>query len=280
MGAPLAGATVLLTGASSGIGAALAPMLAERGATVALTGRRQDRLDAVLRACQAHEPRCRSYVIDLADVGATDALPGRVADDLGPIDILVNNAGAPMRRRVQDLTLPEVQRTMAVNFASPVRLTMAVLPGMLERDRGVIVNVSSFGGRAGIPAEAAYCASKFALSGWSESLAMDLWSTGVDVRLIIPGAIDTDIWDRPGNDPAHFSGDLEPPATVAAGIVAAIEGDRFEHYLPDLKGIAEFKTSAIDDFLAGAVAFAEAAATEAQAEAQPDAEPEGDAQQR
>ncbi|MBX3287501.1 MAG: SDR family oxidoreductase [Actinobacteria bacterium] len=258
----MAGSTVLLTGASSGIGAALAPMLAERGATVAITGRRADKLAEVLERCQQHQPACRSYEIDLADVAATDALPARVEADLGPVDILVSNAGAPMRRRVQDLTLPEVQSTMAVNFASPVRLTMALLPGMLERDRGVIVNVSSFGGRAGIPAEAAYCASKFALCGWSESLAMDLWSTGVDVRLVIPGAIDTDIWDRPGNDPAHFSGDLEPPETVAAAIVAAIEGDRFEHYVPDLKGIAEFKTSAIDDFLAGAVAFAEAAEAE------------------
>jgi short-subunit dehydrogenase len=259
VGAPIAGSTVLLTGASSGIGAALAQMLAERGATVAIAGRREEQLGAVLAACRRHQPDSRSYVIDLADVAATDALPGRVQTDLGPIDILVNNAGAPMRRRIQDLTLAEVQATMAVNFASPVRLTMALLPGMVERDRGVIVNVSSFGGRAGIPAEAAYCASKFALCGWSESLAMDLWSTGVDVRLIVPGAVDTDIWDRPGNDPAHFSGELEPPENVAAGILAAIEGDRFEHYLPDLKGIAEFKTSSIDDFLAGAVAFARAA---------------------
>lgn len=264
MGAPIAGSTVLLTGASSGIGAALAPMLAERGATVALTGRREDRLDAVLGECRRHQPACRAYLIDLADVAATDALPARVEGELGPVDILVNNAGAPMRRRIQDLTWAEVQATMAVNFASPVRLTVALLPGMLERDRGVIVNVSSFGGRAGIPAEAAYCASKFALCGWSESLAMDLWSTRVDVRLIVPGAVDTDIWDRPGNDPAHFSGDLEPPETVADGIVDAIEGDRFEHYLPDLKGIAEFKTSSIDDYLAGAVAFAQAADTESE----------------
>ena len=151
---------------------------------------------------------------------------------------------------------------MAVNFESPARVTMALLPGMLERDRGVIVNVSSFGGRAGIPAESAYCASKFALCGWSESLAMDLWHTGVEVRLIIPGAIDTDIWDRPGNDPAHFSGDLEPPATVATGIIAAIEGERFEHYLPDLSAIAEFKTASIDDYLAGSVAFADSAEAE------------------
>ena len=262
MGATIAGSTVLLTGASSGIGAALAPMLAERGATVAITGRRHDRLDAVLDRCREHQPGCRAYLVDLGDVAATDALPARVEADLGPVDLLINNAGTPMRRRIQELTLAEVQATMTVNFASPVRLTMALLPGMLERDRGGIVNVSSFGGRAGIPAETAYCASKFALCGWTEALAMDLFHTGVDVKLIVPGAVDTDIWDRPGSDRADYSGDLESPEVVAAGIVAAIEGDAFETYVPDLKAIAEFKTSSIDDYLAGTVAFADAARSE------------------
>lgn len=259
MATTIAGSTVLLTGGSAGIGAALAPLLASRGATVAITGRRQDRLDAVLAECREHQPDCQAYAVDLGDVVATDALPALVEGDLGPIDILVNNAGTPMRRRIQDLTLAEVQATMTVNFASPVRLTLALLPGMLERDRGCIVNVSSFGGRAGIPAETAYCASKFALCGWSEAMAIDLWHTGVDVRLILPGAVDTDIWDRPGSDPAHYAGELAPPEVVAEGIVAAIEGDAFETYVPDLKGIAEFKTSAIDDFIAGTVAFADAA---------------------
>jgi len=128
---------------------------------------------------------------------------------------------------------------------------------MLERDRGVIVNVSSFGGRAGIPGEAAYCASKFALCGWSESMALDLWHTGVEVRLILPGAIATEIWDLPGNDAPLYDGPLEPAETVGAGIIDAIEGDRFEHYLPDMKGLVEWKTSAIDEFMAGTVAFAD-----------------------
>jgi short-subunit dehydrogenase len=264
----LAGARVLLTGASAGIGAALAPMLAGRGASLALCGRDGDKLDAVVTQCRDVGASVRAYVVDLADAESAEALARNVDHEMGGVDVLINNAGAPMRRRVAQLTVEELARTMATNFESPARMSMVVLAGMLERDRGVIVNVSSFGGRAGIPAEAAYCASKFALCGWSESLAMDVWHTGVDVRLIIAGAVATDIWDRPGNDPAHFSGDLEPPETVAAGIIEAIEGDRFETYVPDLKGIAEFKTSTIDDFLAGAVAFADAA------------EAEGDAQHR
>ena len=255
----VAGARVLLTGASAGIGAALAPLLAARGATVALVGRRADRLESVLAACRPTSPASQAYPADLSVPEGAEALALQVAADLGGVDILINNAGTPMRRRVQDLTVDELQRTMAINFESPVRMALALLPSMLERDHGMVVNVSSFGGRAGIPAEAAYCASKFALAGWSESMALDLWHTGVSVRLVLPGAVDTEIWDRPGNDPAHYAGELEPPSTVAEGIIAAIEGDGFEHYLPDLKAVAEFKTSAIDDYLAGARAFADAA---------------------
>lgn len=258
----IAGSRILLTGASAGIGAVLAELLAERGAQLVLWGRDPAKLDAVVERCRRTGAAVQAHSVELSDPAAAEQLARAAERELGGIDVVINNAAVPMRRRVQQLSVEELQATMAVNFESPARLTMALLPGMLERDRGVIVNVSSFGGRAGIPAEAAYCASKFALCGWSESLAMDLWHTGVEVRLIIPGAIDTDIWDRPGNDPAHFSGDLEPPATVAEGIIAAIEGERFEHYLPDMSGIAEFKTASIDDYLAGSVAFADSAEAE------------------
>jgi short-subunit dehydrogenase len=251
------GANVLLTGASSGIGAALGPLLAERGATVALVARRADRLAEVLERCQHHSPASRLYVADLGDTDAAEALALQAWDEMGGLDVLVNNAAIPKRRLVQALTVDEVCDTMRVNFESPVRMSLAVLPRMLERDRGTIVNVSSFGGRVGIPGEAAYCASKFALAGWSESMAIDLWHTGVDVRLILPGAIATEIWDQPGNDAPLYDGPLEPAEDVAAGIVAAIEGDAFEHYLPDMKPIVEMKTSGIDGFFAATVAFAD-----------------------
>src|SRR5262249_36756824 len=143
----------------------------------------------------------------------------------GHLDAIVNNAAQPMRRSVRVLDVDTVDAVMRTNFLSPVAMGLAVLPHMLQRDAGVIVNVSSLGGRLGIRNEPAYCASKFALSGWSESMAMDLWSTRVDVRLITPGAIDTEIWDKEGNDPAPFHGPLEPPETVAAAICDALLGD-------------------------------------------------------
>ncbi len=250
------GARVLVTGASSGIGAALAPLLAERGATVGIVARRPDRLAEVLERCRQHTPASRMYAVDLGDTAAAGALVLQAWDDLGGLDVLVNNAAIPKRRAVTEITMAAVDETMRVNFESPVRMTLAVLPRMLERDRGVIVNVSSFGGRTGILGEAAYCASKFALCGWSESMALDLWDTGVDVRLILPGAIATEIWAQPDNDDPLYDGPFEPPETVAAGIIDAIEGDAFEHYLPDMKPIVEMKTSGIDDFFAGVIAFA------------------------
>ena len=245
------GASVLLTGASSGIGAALAPMLAEAGARVALVARREDRLLEVLERCQPHAPGSQIWICDLDDPGAAEECALEVEGAFGAVDILINNAAIPKRRRVTDLSVAEFQQTMRVNLESPVRMTLSLLPGMLERGRGSIVNVSSLGGRLGITHETAYCAAKFGLSGWSEAMALDLWDTPIEVRLIQPGPIDTEIWDRPGNDAALYDGPLEPPSVVAEGIVAAIEGDAFEHYLPDLKGVVEFKTSDIDTFLAG-----------------------------
>jgi len=243
------GKAALVTGASSGIGAALARALAARGAAVGIVARRADKLAAVLADCQALVPACRSWVLDLGDVEAAAALALEAWDAFGGLDILVNNAAIPKRRPAARLTIDDVESTMQVNFLAPARMTLAVLPRMLARGSGVIVNVSSMGGRVGIAHEAAYNASKFALCGWSEGLAIDLDGSGVDVRLINPGPIDTDIWDRPGEDPAVFVPDLVPPELVADGIVAAIEGDTFEHYLPDLKGVVTYKESDVDGYL-------------------------------
>jgi short-subunit dehydrogenase len=233
--------TALVTGASSGIGAALARRLAADGWTVGITGRRADKLDAV--------PAARRWVLDLVDLDAAERLAVEAWDELGPIDVLVNNAGTPKRRPAAELTPADVESTMAVNFFAPARMTLALLPRMLERGSGTIVNVGSMGGRVGIAHEAAYNASKFALSGWSEGLAIDLAGSGVAIRLIQPGPIDTDIWDRPGEERAIYDGPLEPPEVVADGIVAALDGDRFEHFLPDLSAVVAYKNGDVDGWI-------------------------------
>ena len=228
------GLHVLVTGASSGIGAALAPMLAERGATVGLVARRRERLESVLAACRRHTPASRLWVADLADLARAEAVAREAWDAFGGLDVLVNNAAMGKRKRLPDLTTIEIDQVMALNFHSPVRMGMAVLPRMLARRSGLIVNVGSVGGRFGIPQEAAYCAAKFALSGWSEVMAIDLAGTGVRVKLVLPGPIATEIWEtQPGDCPPLYQGPFVSAEECAAGIVTALERDGFEHYVPE-----------------------------------------------
>lgn len=254
MGLTLDGARVLLTGASSGIGAATAPVLAARGATVAITARRKERLDAVL----AELPGTGHVALpaDLADPDDAERFVVDAEASAGPFDVIVHNAAMPKRRHVTAVTPGEVLEAMALNYLTPVRMTLATLPGMLERGRGCHVYVSSLGGRLGIGTEAAYCGTKFALAGWAESMAIDLWDTPVDVRLVLPGAIETEIWDQPGNDQPLYDGELEPASTVAEAIADAIETDAFEVYSPDMRAIVEWKTANADAYLASVAELA------------------------
>jgi short-subunit dehydrogenase len=254
------GRTMMVTGASSGIGAAVARALAGRGDTVALVARRRDRLDEVLADCRRTAPTSERWAADLSDPGEAADLALAIWEHFGGLDVVINNAAVPMRRHATRLTLAEVERTMRINYFSPVAITLAVLPRMLERGSGTIVNVSSLGGRLGIATEAAYSGSKFALAGWSESLAIDLDGSGVTVKLVLPGAIDTEIWDQPDNDAPLYDGPKEPPEAIAGALVDAIDSPHFEHYLPDMKAVIEFKTTDIDAFMAGMRAMTKQAA--------------------
>jgi short-subunit dehydrogenase len=229
----IAGSKILVTGASSGIGAALAPMLAARGATVGIVARRRERLEEVLARCQEHAPESRLWAADLGDLVRAEEIALEAWDVFGGLDCLVNNAAIPKRRRVARLTTEEIERVMDVNFFSPVRMGQALLPRMLGRGSGELVNVSSVGGRLGIAHEAAYCAAKFALCGWTEVMAIDLHGTGVRAKLVLPGPIETEIWDVPGEEEPLFAGPFVPAEECAASIVAAIEDDDgFEFYAP------------------------------------------------
>jgi short-subunit dehydrogenase len=246
-----AGQRVLITGASSGLGAALARQLAAQEAVVGLIARRRHRLDDVLADCRRNSPASAMWVADLADTAGIGELALRAWDQLGGVDVLINNAAIPKRRPVTELQPDEVEAVMRVNFFAPMRLTLALLPRMLQRGSGVIVNVSSVGGRLPISRETAYCASKFALCGWSEAMAVDLHGTGVAVKLIEPGPVDTEIWDQPGNDEPLYQGPKVAADEVAEGIIAALGSDSFEHYVPDMKAVVDMKNADIDTFIAG-----------------------------
>jgi short-subunit dehydrogenase len=251
-----AGKRVLITGASSGLGAALASGLAAREAVVGLIARRRDRLAEVLADCRRSSPDSAMWVADLGDSSSVGELALRAWDGLGGIDVLINNAAIPKRRVVTELRPDEVEDVMRVNFFAPMRMTLALLPRMLARGSGLVVNVSSVGGRLPIIHETAYCASKSALCGWSEAMAVDLYGTGVSVKLIEPGPVDTEIWDQPGSEEPIYQGPKVPAAEVAEGIIEAIGSDRFEHYVPDMKAVVDAKNANLDAFIAGVARMA------------------------
>jgi short-subunit dehydrogenase len=252
----LEGAKILVTGASSGIGAALAMTLAERGATVGIVARREERLREVLDRCHVHAPESRMWAADLGDLAGAERVALDAWDAFGGLDGLVNNAAIPKRTRVTDLTPADISYVMDVDFHSPIRMSLAVLPRMVERGSGTILFVSSMGGRIPIANEAAYNAAKYAMCGFAEAMALDLGGTGVAVKLVLPGPIATEIWEQPGNEPALFDIDKVPAAECAAGIADALAGDGFEHYVPpifpggmDAKKIAVDKTQDCDAFV-------------------------------
>lgn len=182
---------VLITGASSGIGMATALYMAERGYRVVGTSRARERLAALEEEADRRGLPVAGVELDInEESGLADALAAITAEH-GPIDVLVNNAGYGLFGPVQTLTTEELRAQFETNLFAVARLTRAVLPGMIERGGGTVVNVTSILGRIGTPFHGAYASSKFALEGLSESLRTEVWPFGVRVVLVEPGLIRT-----------------------------------------------------------------------------------------
>ena len=253
MGYSVAGKKALVTGGSSGIGAAVAVALSKAGANVGICARRENLLREVLEECRAAGASdARMWIADLGDLDAVDDFAARADEELGGIDLLVNNAGIPKRRFLLDLTPDVVESVMAINYFSPIRLTLALLPRMIERGEGRIVNISSVAARLSPPHEAAYAASKAALSAWSECMAVDLADTPIKVHVVNPGVIDTELFHLPDNEPPMAQLDPETPEDMAAAIVEQLEQERFELYYPAWLGdVAAGKYGDVGAFIEG-----------------------------
>ena len=183
---------VWITGASSGIGEALAYAFAARGAVLVLSARRVADLERVAAAC-AGSPRVEVVPLDVAGYAGLAGVAKDVERKLGRVDILVNNAGISQRGRVKDTRLEVDERIMAVNYLGAVALTKAVLPGMLVRGRGHFVVVSSVVGKFSSPLRSSYAASKHALHGFFDALRAEEYAQGIGVTIVCPGQIKTDI---------------------------------------------------------------------------------------
>lgn len=184
------GQVVWITGASSGIGEALARRFAREGARLILSSRRPEELERVRRACE----RPDDHAVVPLDLTHGETFPGIVAAVLarhGHIDVLVNNGGVSQRARAADAALAVERALMEVDYFGPVALTKAVLPSMLARRAGHIVVVSSVMGYVGTPGRATYAAAKHALHGYFDSLRAEVWRENVAVTLVCPGYVQT-----------------------------------------------------------------------------------------
>ncbi|HEV3351554.1 MAG TPA: SDR family NAD(P)-dependent oxidoreductase [Acidimicrobiales bacterium] len=223
------GAVAVVTGGSRGIGREVAKQAAQKGATVGLIARNKGDLDAVLAEIGG---RGAVATADVEDRSAAEGALAQLAAELGPVDILVNNAGIGSYGRVSDLPVEEFERVMRVNYFSAVYCTKAVLPSMLERRHGHIVNVASIAGRIGPPMEAAYAASKFAMVGFTEALAFEVRPAGIGVSMVNPGPVKTDFFDTRGH---AYEGSYPKPVSakrVADSVIEVVESDGLERVIP------------------------------------------------
>lgn len=223
----LAGKRILLTGATGGLGRAIAGALHARGAHLLLTGRKQDALDAL--AAELGADRADGIASDLAERSEVEALPGRA----GHVDVFVHNAGLPGSGRLDSFTPQEIDRVLDVNLRAGIMLTHALLPAMLERGHGHLVFVSSMSGKIPTVRASVYAATKYGLRGFAGALRDDLFGTGVGVSTIFPGPIEgAGMWDDAGIELPRWV-PTRSPDDVGRAVVKAIERDRPEIAVAD-----------------------------------------------
>jgi uncharacterized protein len=191
---PVDGGTVLVTGASAGIGRELARQLAPRARTLVLLARRAGHLEALRADLLAPQPHLRVVALpaDLSDEDDVQRVLTEAQEQAGPIDVLVNNAGVGDQALFDRADWPRIQRLLHTNVLAPVQLCAALVPPMVRRGRGGVLNIGSGAGLTVMPASAAYAASKRFVDGFSEALRADLAGTGVVVTQVCPGPVDSE----------------------------------------------------------------------------------------
>jgi dehydrogenase/reductase SDR family protein 7B len=235
---------VWITGASSGIGEALAYQASSHGASVILSARNTANLERVIAGCTDPE-RHLVLPLDLAEPESFNAAFARVLQRYPGVDVLLNNGGLSQRATALETDLAVVEHLMQVNFFGAVALTKTVLPHMVERASGQIVVISSVLGKVGTPRRSSYAASKHALHGYMDSLRAELWRSGVQISLICPGYIKTNISQNAllgGGEPLGRDDAGEPKgmnvSICATRIMQAIERDKDEAIVAGLEGLA------------------------------------------
>jgi len=224
-------AVVLVTGASSGIGAVTARAFAARGSTVVGVARREERLRQLIEECTPLSPQSCYLVADLGERAAAERVVDETVERFGRLDVLINNAGISKHKQIYHMSADEAEAVMRINFLSCVWTTFAAIPCMLRQGGGTIVNISSFAAKVVPARETLYGASKSAMNAFTEGLWHDLAGSNIHAAIVNPGPIDTEIWDKE-DEPVAYSGKKFPPQIVTDAIFAAIDTRRHEITIP------------------------------------------------
>ncbi|WP_268541405.1 SDR family oxidoreductase [Candidatus Nitrosotenuis cloacae] len=230
---------VVITGASSGIGAASCAEFAKRGATVVLVARRREKLEEIQASLAKYGATSMIIQCDVSKREQVEEMGRKVIGRFGKVDVLVNNAGFAIYGAVSDLTVDEIESQMATNYLGMVYCTKCLLPKMLEQKSGHIVNVASVAASFGLPGIASYCASKFAMLGFSEGLSHELEGTGVGVTVVSPIMVRTSFFDhRSFSSMPKYSPTALSAETVARSVVSAASSRRLEVIVPSVVRLA------------------------------------------
>lgn len=190
------GSRGIVTGASSGIGRAIALELCRQGASVVVTARREERLLELVEQSRSLGEKVLHLVGDISSPEVRERVVDLAANEFGGLDFLVNNAGVGTLGRFEDGSPERLRQVMEVNFFAPVEMTRLALPHLKRGRRPILVNVSSILGRRAVPHNSAYCASKFAVHGFSEAIRTELAADGIDVLVVSPGTTQTEFFDQ------------------------------------------------------------------------------------
>ena len=225
---------VIITGASSGIGEATAIKFAKKGANVVLVARRKEKLLEVKKKLSNFPGTSLICQCDVSDKEQVNQMSKKVLDEFGRVDVLVNNAGFVIYGKVNELSTEEIVAQMETNYFGMIYCTKAILPQMLEQHSGHIVNVASVGASFGVPGIASYCASKYAMLGFSEGLFHELDGTGVGLTVVSPIMVRTPLFDHPSfeNFSKFSTGISLSSETVAKTIIKASNSSRLELVVP------------------------------------------------
>ena len=223
-----AGRTAAVTGGARGIGRAIAAALAQRGMKVAIGD-----IDADVAERTAHEIDARAYPLDVTDPESFASFVDGVERDVGPLDVLVNNAGIMPTGAFLDERPESTRRQWEINIGGVVNGCRIVLPRFVDRRRGHVINVSSVAGRTGYAGIATYSGTKFYVYGFSEGLRTELLGTGVDISVVMPGFVNTEL--TAGIGEARFFRRITP-AEVAEGVARAVAHPRFDVFVPRVLG--------------------------------------------